>query len=350
MDSIIGSGTELFELIRFGFAFLLAAVLSYYFTPVVKRAAIRFGLIDSPDGNLKQHQQPVAYLGGLAVFGSLLTTVSLAYPFDQTALGILLSTTLVLILGLIDDLGVLSPWIKLGGQGIAVWMLIKAGIWIQIAFLPDWANVLITVVWVVGLTNAFNLIDVMDGLSSGVALVAAIFLSLISIFNGNYLIAAFTVTLAGSLLGFLPHNFKPASIYLGDTGSMTIGFILAALTVNEQYSMSGNWIGLLAPAVIMGIPIYETTFLIIVRLLKGIHPLQGSPDHFALRLKRRGLGVRFIVLQTYFFSMLLGVMGLLMVYAPGVIPLAVLLVVILLAMLSTLFLLMEEIRGKNAKD
>jgi UDP-GlcNAc:undecaprenyl-phosphate GlcNAc-1-phosphate transferase len=333
---------EWYELLKVFFSFILAAVLSYYLTPKVRQAAIKFGIMDQPDGRLKKQEEPVAYLGGLSIFISLLATASLTYQFDTTALGILLGTSLIIVLGLVDDFGVLSPWVKLGGQVVAFWALIKAGIYIDISWLPVWANIGLTFVWILGITNAFNLIDVMDGLCSGVAFVAAVFLTAISFSNGNYIIAGFTVTLAGSLLGFLPFNFKPARIYLGDTGSMAIGFILAALTINEQYTINNFYMGVLTPVVILFIPIFETTFLTIVRILKGLHPLKGSPDHYSLRLKRLGFSVETIAVGSYFVAAMLGGAGLVMVYLPSPAPWYALIAVGVFAVICTFALLQKK--------
>ena len=336
-----------FELIKLGLSFVLAAIGAAYLTPMVRNAAIRFGIVDNPDGVLKTHKEPVAYLGGLAIFISLLATLSLAYTFNSTALGILLGTSMIIALGLIDDFGVLTPKVKLMGQFIAVWTIYKGGISVQIVWLPEWANLIITVIWIIGVTNAFNLIDVMDGLASGTALIAAVFLAIISFLNGNFLLTAFAIVLAGSLGGFLPYNFKPAKIFLGDTGSMSIGFILAALTINEQYTLNNSWIGVLAPLVIMGVPLFETAFLIVVRLAKRIHPLKGSPDHFALRLKRKGWGVERIVISTYAAGILLGICGLILVYAPLQIAVAALAVTAVLALIFTVFILQEDFKTKE---
>lgn len=341
---------NLFELVKVVSSFFLALVLSYYLTPIVREAALRFGIVDRPDGKLKKHEQPVPYLGGLAIFISLLATISIAYEFDTTALGILLGTTLIIVLGLVDDFGVLAPKVKLAGQLVAVWVLFKAGISVQIIWLPDWANLGLTVAWVLGVTNAFNLIDIMDGLSSGVAAIAALFLALISFINGNYIIAAFTFILAGSLFGFLPHNFRPASIYLGDTGSMAIGFVLAALTINEQYTLFNLRVGVLAPIIIMGVPIFETVFLIFVRLSKGLHPMQGSPDHFALRLRRRGWSVVKVVVTTYCVSVLLGLLGLAVVYGSHEFALVSAGTFFVVALLFALFLLAGGTRREGAKS
>lgn len=338
-----------FELAKLGFAFLLAGVLSYYLTPVVRAAAIHFGIVDRPDGQLKQHEQPVAYLGGVAVFLALLLSTSLAYDFDRTILGIMLGTTIIIILGLVDDFGVLSPSVKIGGQLVALWLLIKAGISVKLVWLPEPVNWLITLLWVIGVTNAFNLIDIMDGLASGIALIACVFLAIVSFLNGNYLIAAFTVALAGSLIGFLPYNLRPASIYLGDTGSMAIGFVLAALTINERYTVINERIGILAPVVILGIPIFETAFLVIVRSLKRIPVLRGSPDHFAIRLRRLGWGIRRIVITVYAAGFLLGLLGLVVVYTPGVVAATVVALTAVAALAFGLFLYIREPRLRGTR-
>lgn len=337
-----------FELLKLGLAFLLSGVLCFYLTPTVRRAAIRFGIVDRPDEKLKTHGREVAYLGGIPVFMAFLFSLALAYEFDQTVLGILLGTTIIIILGLIDDFGVLTPAVKMGGQLVAVWLLFKAGISIQIIWLPDWVNWALTVFWILGITNAFNLIDVMDGLATGVALIASVFLSIISFLNGNFLIAAFTLSLAGSLLGFLPHNWRPAKIFLGDTGSLSIGFILAALTINEQYTVINSRIGILAPLVIMGIPIFETVFLIVIRSLNRVPIFQGSPDHFAIRLKRLGWSVQRIVLTTYGVGVLLGILGLIVVYTPGEIATNIIAIAVVAGAAIASFLL-NKTRIKNVR-
>ena len=340
-----------FELAKLGFAFMLAWVLSYHLTPVVRAAAIRFGIVDKPDGQLKTHAQPVAYLGGLGVFLALLLSTALAYDFDQTILGILLGTTIIIVLGLVDDFGVLSPSVKIGGQLIATWLLIKAGIAVQIVWLPEPVNIAVTVLWVVGLTNAFNLVDVMDGLATGVALIACLFLAVVSFLNGSYLIAAFTLALAGSLMGFLPHNWRPAKIYLGDTGSMAIGFILAALTINEQYTVVNSRVGVLAPVIVMAIPIFEVVFLVIVRTAKGVNPLRGSPDHFAIRLRRLGWGVKRVVLTVYAAAVVLGLLGLVTVYTVDEVAAVVVGSAVVLAVVFGIFLVVTEprLRGTRGK-
>ena len=167
-------------------AFVLSAVVALYTTPLMRQAAIQFGIVDRPDGRLKTHAEPVPYLGGLAVFLAFLIALAVVFEFSHAVLGILLSGTLMLLVGLIDDLGVLSPLEKLGGQCVAVAVLIKAGLFIKLVFIPPLAAFVLSALWLLTVTNAFNIMDIMDGLASGVALIASLFLAGIAIRNGEH--------------------------------------------------------------------------------------------------------------------------------------------------------------------
>ena len=283
------------ELVQLLLTSFLAFLLSLYGTPLAARAALKFGIVDAPDGSLKRHREPVPYLGGLAIYLSFLLSLALVFQFDRRILGILLAGSIVLILGLIDDLGVLSPKEKLFGQMVACFVLIKSGIVIEIAALPGPVNLILTYLWVIGVINAINIIDIMDGLSSGVALIAAFFLGVVAQWNGEPMFAMLAAALIGSLLGFLRYNFHPAQIYLGDTGSMFVGLLLAALSITGRYA-SPNRIAWFAPVLILGIPLFDLFFVSVVRWWKGRSILRGSPDHFALRLSSIGWSPRRVVL------------------------------------------------------
>lgn len=296
-------------------AFTLAFLLSLYVTPLVKKAALQFGIIDKPDGKLKQQKVPVAYLGGLAVYISFLISLALTFSFDQEVLGLLLAGTIVVVLGLIDDFGVLSPWVKLFGQSIAILVLIRSGIYIKLAFLPWYVSFPLSFLWLIGITNAFNLIDVMDGLSSGVAFVCSLILFVVGIWNGRIIIAIMAISLGGSLLGFLRYNFEPAKIYLGDTGSMFIGMMMGALAMIGDYT-SKNIVACVVPVIILGVPIFDTMFVMYIRRCRGLHIIAGSPDHFALRLRKWKLSTKQTVIVSYVITALLGGSGLSMMQVP----------------------------------
>ncbi len=294
---------------RYVAAFVTALSVGLYFTPVIRAGAIRYGVVDNPDGQLKAHKRPVAYLGGVAVYLSFLFAVALTYEFTAEVLGLMLAASIIVMLGLFDDLKVLSPGAKLVGQVIAVLVLVKAGIMIRLTFIPEWLAVMLTVFWLVGLTNALNLIDVSDGLAGGVASIAGIFLYVVSIWNGHTTIAMLTLALVGSTCAFLAFNRPPATIYLGDTGSMFLGFMLGALAMSGHYTFHHRTAAL-APVVMLGVPIFDTLYVMGVRAIRGIPLMQGSPDHFAVRLRRNGWSAPAIATLSYSVAALLGALAL----------------------------------------
>jgi UDP-GlcNAc:undecaprenyl-phosphate GlcNAc-1-phosphate transferase len=277
---------------------------------MAREAAIRFGVVDTPDGKLKNHREPVAYLGGLAVFGAFLLSIGMTFEFDQELLALLLASTIVATVGLIDDFGALTPKPKAIGQVVAVFVLLKSGIMIHVAFIPWWLRLVITIVWLVGLSNAFNLVDIMDGLASGLGVIAATFLLVVAILNGRWMVAAFTVALIGALLGFLKSNFSPATIYLGDCGSLFIGLTLGALAMVMDYT-AYNPLGWLAPLYILAVPIIDTLYVMVLRLRAGRKVYYGSPDHFPLRVRRRLDGwTAGTVVVSYAVAVIFGALGL----------------------------------------
>ena len=291
--------------------FFLAFGLAIYGVPIARRAALKFGIVDAPDGRLKHQREPVPYFGGLAIYLAFLMSLAFTFEFRHDVLGIVLSGTIVVMLGLIDDFGVLTPWTKLAGQLLSVFVLIKSGIRIEIAALPDWVDIALTVFWMVGLINAFNLLDIMDGLSAGVGAVSASCLLVVALIQGDQTIAVMLVALLGSLLGFLKYNWHPARIYMGDTGAMFIGLLLGAMTMIEQYP-SDHPLSLLTPVFIVGIPIFDTLFVMYIRYRRGLPIFWGSPDHIAIRLRHWGLSVPQIVITSYVATGVVGVIGLTM--------------------------------------
>jgi len=297
-------------MVLYALTLILSFLLALYITPIMREAALRFDIVDRPDGNLKTHGEPVPYLGGLAVYLSFLVAVALVYDFDQVVLGLLLGGTLVVIIGLIDDFGFLSPQVKLVGQLVAVAVLIKSGIYIKLEFLPKVNGVpvvayILSVLWLVGLTNAFNIIDVVDGLASTVAAAAAAVLFGVAVWNDRPTIAVLTLALAGALIGFLRYNRHPARIYLGDTGSLFIGFMLGALAMIGSYTPN-NDMAWAAPIVILGVPIFDTFLVMFLRWRKGRPVMFGSPDHYPLRLRKMGWSVSGVVALSAVVTLLLG--------------------------------------------
>ncbi|HEY2381383.1 MAG TPA: MraY family glycosyltransferase [Terriglobia bacterium] len=299
------------ETIRYAGAFVLSFVFALYWTPLMRKAALQLGIVDAPDGQLKKHRDPVPYLGGLAVFAAFLFTVGVFTDFGQETLGLLLSGSIVLMVGLLDDFGAMTPIQKLLGQALAALVLIKSGTYIKLDFLPLWFAIPLTVFWIVAVTNALNIIDILDGLASGVGVIAAISIAIANFMAGRNAVALLCIVLAGSVLGFLRHNFFPAKIYLGDAGSLFIGFMLAALSMNAGYTRA-NLLAVVSPVLILGIPLFDLSLVMWIRWHNGIPVMKGSPDHFALRLRRCKLSVRETAVTTYIIGILLSGVALLM--------------------------------------
>jgi UDP-GlcNAc:undecaprenyl-phosphate GlcNAc-1-phosphate transferase len=262
--------------------FAVATLIAGWLTPRLREAAIRFGIVDRPDGRLKTQREPVPYLGGLAIYLAFLLALALTLRFSEHVLGILLAGSIVVILGLIDDLGQLGPWIKLAGQLVAVGVLIKSGIYIQLTFLPPVVAVALSVLWLLAVTNAFNLIDVMDGLSAGNACVASLILLVVADIDGGVTTATLLAALAGACLGFVRYNFAPARIYMGDAGSMFLGLLLGALAMDNAYTRR-NVVGALAPALVLGLPLFDMLFVMYIRRRRGLPMMLGSPESRSCR-------------------------------------------------------------------
>jgi len=293
--------------------FLVSGALSLFFTPLVLRFALWRDVLDHP-GAHKGHKDPVPYLGGLAIVGAFAVTVGIAALVRPPVSGrgelfVILSVAIGLaFVGLLDDLRQLNPWVRLVaeiGAGVAVWV-VGAGVDL---WGPSLTDALVTVVWVVGITNAFNLLDNMDGLSSGVAAIAAGSIFVIAASNGQFLVAALSIGLAGCALGFLRHNFHPATIYMGDAGALFLGFLLAYLGLKLRFDTPAE-VTFLVPIVVMGVPIFDTTLVTLTRVARGVSPFQGGRDHTSHRLVRIGLPVPAAVALIYAVGVCLGLVAL----------------------------------------
>jgi UDP-GlcNAc:undecaprenyl-phosphate GlcNAc-1-phosphate transferase len=307
-------------MLRHAFTFILAASLALYLTPLARQAAIKFGLFSKPDGDLRRHTEPVPYLGGVAVYLGFLFALTFVFDFDQQVLGLLLGSTIMLLVGLIDDLGVMTPGVKLFGEAVAVLALLKADIVIELTFIPSLSvfgmdpipvfSYVLSAFWLLALANAFNFLDVEDGLAAGAAFFSALALFAVAVLNHHAAIAAVTIALAGSLLGFLRYNFRPARIYLGDSGSLFLGLLLGALAMIGQYTEK-NLVAALSPVLLLGVAGFELGFTMLARTLRGIPVTWGSPDHVSKRLRRLGFSVTAVAVIHYLAAALLGGAGIL---------------------------------------
>ena len=271
------------------------------------------GILDHP-GEHKGHASATPYLGGLAMvaaFSAAVVAAVLLRPptSGSEELGVVMGIALVLsVVGLADDIWGLRPWVRLVvevGAGVGVWAL-DAGVHFSRS---DPVDLIITVAWVVGITNAFNLLDNMDGLSAGVATISAASFFMIAAVNGQFLVAGLSAALAGCALGFLRHNFDPARIYMGDAGSLYLGFVLSYVGLKLRFDTPED-ITALVPIIVLGVPILDTTLVSVSRILHGRSPFQAGRDHISHRLVRLGLPVRAAVGTIYIAAASLGVVAL----------------------------------------
>ena len=271
----------------------LAMLLALYLAPILITAANRYGIVDKPKPPLKTQAEPVAYLGGLVVFAAFLLSLAMTFSFDQRVLAILLCASLVVAVGLVDDLGTLIPRDKLIGQVVAAVVLVKGGVKVDIAAVPFPADEALSVLWMVTCMNAFNIIDVSDGLATTAALIGSLGAGAIAILNNEPMIAAMSASLFGACLGFLRVNRQPARMYLGDTGSMFLGAMLGALAMIGNYSTANVVSAWFVPLCLLAIPLFDLTLVIVARLATRRPVYHGSPDHFAVRLRHHGRQARF---------------------------------------------------------
>ena len=272
--------------IIFIFSFILAFFISIYGTPLAQKVAYRYNILDFPDSALKKQKKPVPYMGGVIVYFAFISPAALLFDFNRELLGISFASSIILIIGLFDDLKAITPKIKFLFQIIATYILLKSGICINLSFIPPWLNIILSFIWILSMINAFNIIDIMDGLASSVGTLSCFTIFVISLYNNNFLISILSLSLGASLLGFLKFNWQPAKIYLGDAGSMFIGLVIGALAIMGDYCKY-NDIAFISGIIIVAIPIFDMIFVMTLRLLHKKSPFFGTPDHFSLRLKQK---------------------------------------------------------------
>lgn len=277
-------------------AFLCAAGA----TPVARRAALRLGIMDRPSPR-KVHAQPMPYLGGVAIYVAFCAAL-IAFGdrfYVREAVGILLGASCCSFLGLVDDRQSVGAAAKLAGQAVAAAILVISGVQVLLFATPA-LNVLLTMLWVVGITNAFNLLDNMDGLAGGVCAVAAAFFLLMAAMSGQYLVGLLAAALLGACIGFLLYNLNPASIFMGDAGSLFLGFVLAAVGIKLRFPANVTFVTWMVPVMVLGMPIADTALVFISRLRRGRNPLTTpGKDHISHRLVRLGHTPREAVLTLY---------------------------------------------------
>lgn len=314
--------------------FLIALIVAYVLTPGVKKLAIKVGAVDKPNAR-KVHTHAIPRLGGLAIYVGFMAAVLFCVPVRHELLGLLLGCTAIVALGIWDDICNIPAKVKLVGQIVAACIPIAFGIQIEwltnpfgtLIVLPELVAIPVTIFWIIGFTNTVNLIDGLDGLAAGVSFIASVSMFLLAYTMNQYLPAMIIVAMAGAALGFLQYNFNPAKIFMGDTGSMLLGYTMAVAAVLGLVKTAAT-IALVVPLIALGLPILDTLFAIIRRKMSGVPIFQPDKGHLHHRLLALGMSQKQAVLIMYFVSIVLGIVALFVANVSYQIGIATVLVVL----------------------
>lgn len=299
--------------IKLVLAFLTGFLICYALTPSVIKFAHFIGAIDVPKDSRRVHKSPIPRLGGLGIAVAFAVSSLIFGGIHRELIAILIAAGIMVVMGVFDDTRALRPKTKLAVQILCATIAVYNGVRIdyfanpltgRLMWLGYWA-VPISIFWIVAITNCINLIDGLDGLAAGISSISALTLAAVSLINGYYIYAAIFMCLAGSTIGFLPYNFNPAKIFMGDTGSLFLGFILAVMAI-EGTVKGATMIAVIVPVLSLAVPIFDTTFAIIRRKLAGRPVMEADKGHLHHRLLDKGLSQKQTVLVLYAVSALLG--------------------------------------------
>ena len=297
-------------------ALLVAAIVALITTPVVRSLAFKVGAVDVPKDSRRMHKRPIPRMGGLAIFFGFILSVLIFLPLDDQLRGMLLGSVIIVILGIFDDIYALPAKPKFLIQILSALIAVMMGN--RVYFLSNinifssepywelgWLSIPFSVFWIVGITNAVNLIDGLDGLACGVSTISSTTLLVIALTVAEPEVAILMAALAGSCLGFLPYNLNPAKIFMGDTGSTFLGFILATVSIQGLFKFY-TIISFAVPFLMLGLPIFDTCFAILRRLAKGQSPMAPDRGHIHHRLIDMGFSQKQTVAVLYVVSAILG--------------------------------------------
>mgnify|MGYP000979498946 CR=1 FL=1 len=319
-------------------AFFSALIIAFILTPPARHLAFKVGALDVPKEPRKIHKKPMPYFGGLAIYVAIISCMFVYMPHSRTNIAVIVGATIIVLTGIVDDMFGMNAKLKLFMQIIAASVAIYGGVKIHfitnplsetgISLLRN-LTIPITLFWIVGITNTINLIDGLDGLASGVASIAATTLLFTAALKGYDFIVMQCAIIAGASLGFLPFNFNPAKIFMGDTGALLLGYMLAVTSVLGMVK-SVAAVALVVPVFALGIPIFDTTFAIIRRYINKKPIMEADKDHLHHKLMKKGLNQRQTVLVMYFISTVLGLAAIIVADAEPAVGFTVVGVVVVL--------------------
>ena len=338
-------------------AFSAALIIAFFSTPIARGIALRAGAVNIPRDNTRMHKKPMPLLGGLAIIAGFV--IAVVYGFasrdipqflfflsQPKSLGLIFGALVIVVLGIVDDIRPLTAGVKFVFQLLAATVTVATGTRITSITLPfasgadngmtytleETIAFIISVLWITGVTNAINLIDGLDGLAAGVSGIASVSLFIVAVIRGEDDIALASAALAGAIFGFLPYNFNPAKIFMGDTGATFLGFILATLAI-EGTMKSVTTLALAIPILVLGLPIFDTLFAILRRISNGKPIGQRDRGHIHHRLIDMGLSHKMSVVILYIVSGSLGLLSIVLV-DKGLLPSIILLILIVVFMIG----------------
>ena len=341
-------------------AFFIAAAFSFFVTPAVRIFAFKIGAVDIPKDNRRMHKEPIARLGGLGIFAGFLVSIGFytasTYYLNMSCklIGLLCGAGIIIILGIVDDITPLRAVTKLIFQIIAATIPVICGIRIDIFnnlknVMPEayvtigWISIPITIFWIVGITNAVNLIDGLDGLAIGISSISTVSTFVIMLLIHDFEMAIISVALAGACIGFIPFNFNPAKIFMGDTGATFLGFTLACISIQGLFR-SYLIVSFAVPFLLLGLPIFDTMYAIIRRLSEGRSPMSADRSHIHHRLIDIGLNQKQVVLILYGITICLCLCAIVITFM-GIEKAAIFVVILFAIILASIF-----IAGYNRKN
>ena len=308
-------------------SFVVAFIISYLTTPLAEKIAYRVGAVDVPKDARRMHKEPKARLGGLAIFFGFLVSVLAFSEFilptgslNKGLIGILIGTVIIVFLGILDDIkprpAKLKFLVQLVAAAIPVFMGVRVFVMTnpftgELMSLPLWISYMGSILWIAGVTNAVNLLDGLDGLAAGISSIAAVALLsiLLLVQSSSVTLFVMAAAIAGACFGFLPYNFNPARLFMGDTGATFLGFVLACISIQGPFK---TYVAVLVPLLVLGLPIFDTAFAIIRRLLKGQPIMAPDRGHLHHRLIDKGFSHKSTVLIMYVLSIVLAAGGIVM--------------------------------------
>ena len=344
-------------------AFLIALLVSFAATPLMIRLAKHMGAIDVPKDGRRVHKVPTPRLGGLAIFLGFLAGLLYLYEIDSRMVGVLTGAAIIVTLGFFDDIKPLPAKFKFLVQIIAAVIVIRSGVRIDHVSNPlhfmfpdneyiifgNWSYPL-TLLWIVGVTNAINLVDGLDGLAAGISIISAVTLFVAAQTTGQVFAAFLASILAASTLGFLPYNFNPAKIFMGDTGALFLGYMLSVISVMGVLKGAAA-LSILVPIFAIGLPIYDTLFAMIRRASNGKSMMEADKGHLHHKLLDAGMSQRQAVITLYSISAVLGFSAVVLVEATLKVAFVLVFAVFLLASMGAKYLSQVEVdQGSNKAD